>query len=554
MKGSLVIAERELPAILRSRQTVWILLAVASIFAATVLLKWPESGVASLSGDQAKATFRSLALSMLAAVVLIIPAFPATGIVVEVRRRTMELLLNSPLRRFEIFTGKAIALLGFVLILLTVTLPAMACCYAMGGISFTNDVLVLYGFIVIVCLQLIVLGVLVGTFAGSPESALRCAYGCTFALVVVTLIPWQFLQGFEGWMGNYAGLLRKLSPITALLELLNDSGLETVGLSTQENLFAAYLWSAAIFVVVGSIVCISRLNYSLLDRSRSQGVITDDRTAAARSVRRVFFLIDPQRRKAGIPGFLNPVLAKEFRSRQFGRLHWLLRLIAGCAVMSLLLTLATTMGTVDWGVERIGGIIIVAQVALIVVLTPGMAGGMIAGEMESGGWNLLRVTPLSASKILRGKLMSVMLTLMLVLCASLPGYAIMMAIKPDLQQQVIQVLVCLVLSAVLSLLLSATVSSFFKTTAAATTVSYGLLITLFAGTLIVWANMNAPFGHYFVEQVLSLNPMAGALNAIRAEGFESFNLVPRTWWISGSACVVLLVVLQLRIRHLCQPD
>ena len=330
--------------------------------------------------------------------------------------------------------------------------------------------------------------------------------------------------------------------------------METVGLSTQENLFAAYLWSAAIFVVVGSIVCISRLNYSLLDRSRSQGVITDDRTAAARSVRRVFFLIDPQRRKAGIPGFLNPVLAKEFRSRQFGRLHWLLRLIAGCAVMSLLLTLATTMGTVDWGVERIGGIIIVAQVALIVVLTPGMAGGMIAGEMESGGWNLLRVTPLSASKILRGKLMSVMLTLMLVLCASLPGYAIMMAIKPDLQQQVIQVLVCLVLSAVLSLLLSATVSSFFKTTAAATTVSYGLLITLFAGTLIVWANMNAPFGHYFVEQVLSLNPMAGALNAIRAEGFESFNLVPRTWWISGSACVVLLVVLQLRIRHLCQPD
>ena len=273
MKGSLVIAERELPAILRSRQTVWILLAVASIFAATVLLKWPESGVASLSGDQAKATFRSLALSMLAAVVLIIPAFPATGIVVEVRRRTMELLLNSPLRRFEIFTGKAIALLGFVLILLTVTLPAMASCYAMGGISFTNDVLVLYGFIVIVCLQLIVLGVLVGTFAGSPESALRWAYGCTFALVVVTLIPWQFLQGFEGWMGNYAGLLRKLSPITALLELLNDSGLETVGLSTQENLFAAYLWSAAIFVVVGSIVCISRLNYSLLDRSRSQGVI-----------------------------------------------------------------------------------------------------------------------------------------------------------------------------------------------------------------------------------------------------------------------------------------
>ena len=33
MNGSLVIAERELPAILRTRQTVWILLAVATAFA-----------------------------------------------------------------------------------------------------------------------------------------------------------------------------------------------------------------------------------------------------------------------------------------------------------------------------------------------------------------------------------------------------------------------------------------------------------------------------------------------------------------------------------------
>ncbi len=554
MNGSLVIAERELPAILRTRQTVWILLAVATAFAVTVILKWPESGIASLDGSQSRAAFRSLAMAMLGAVVLVIPAYPATGIVVEVRRRTMELLLNSPLRRFEIFTGKVIALLGFVLILLAVTLPAMACCYAMGGISFVGDVLGLYGFIIVVSLQLTVLGLLVGTFAGSPEAALRWAYGSTFALVIATLIPWQFLQGFEGSLGTFAGFLRQLSPVSALLQMVDDSALETAGLSSSQDLLQAYLMCAIIFIIVGSVVCISRLNYSLIDRSRSQGVITDDRTSAQQSVRRMFFLIDPQRRKAGIPGFLNPVLAKEFRSRQFGRLHWLLRLIAGCAVLSLLLTLATTMGTVDCGVERIGGIIIVAQVALIVVLTPGMAGGIIAGEMESGGWNLLRVTPLSAGKILRGKLFSVLLTLMLVLCASLPGYAIMMAIKPNLQQQVIQVLVCLMLSAVLSLMISATVSAFFRTTAAATTVSYGILITLFVGTLVIWANLNAPFGHNFVEQVLSINPMAGALNAIQAEGFESFNLVPRTWWISGVACVVLLIILQLRIWHLCQPD
>jgi len=292
----------------------------------------------------------------------------------------------------------------------------------------------------------------------------------------------------------------------------------------------------------------------LMDRSRSQGIVTDDLTAGEKGARRVFFLIDPQRRSAGIPNLLNPVMVKEFRSRQFGRLHWLLRLIAICAVMSLMLTLATTMGSEDWGVERIGAIIIYAQVALILLLTPGISGGIIAGEMENGGWNLLRTTPLRAWRILLGKLMSVLITLGLVLCASLPGYAVIMKIQPSLAEQVIQVIISLVMCALVSMSVSAAVSAFFRTTAAATTVSYGVLIALFVGTLIFWANLNAPFSHAFVEKILSVNPMAGALNAIQAEGFETFNLVPVTWWTSGAICLFALLVLQIRIWRLCQPD
>lgn len=573
MKGTLVVAERELPAILRSRQTPWILVAVAFAFALTVLLKWPVSGVADLSGTQPRAAFRTLAITMLMAVVLVVPAFPATGIVSEVRRRTMELLLNSPLRRVEIFLGKAVALLGFATILLAVTFPAFACCYAMGGISLVNDVAVVYVLILVTCLELIIVGLLVGTYANSPESALRLAYGATFALVIATLIPWQFLQGYEGQtegvdmpgqlssigeslpqLAMISSFLRQLSPIPALMQLVGEAPINGVGLAEPRNLVLNYLTYATGIIVVAGFWCVMRLNHSLLDRSRSQGIITDERSLGGRSLRRLFFLVDPQRRKAGIPWYLNPVLVKEFRSRQFGRLHWLLRLVAGCAVMSLLLTLATTLGTTGWGVERIGGIIIVAQVALIVVFTPGIAGGMIAGEIESGGWNLLRVTPLSAGRILRGKLLSVLITLALVLCASLPGYGIMMMIKPVLREQVIQVIISLVLSAVLSLMVSATVSTFFKSTAVSTTVSYGVLLLIFAGTMVFWANLGAPFSHDFVQQVLSLNPMAGALNVMQVSGFEDFELVPRTWWVTGISCIALYILLQFRTWKLCQAD
>ena len=104
------------------------------------------------------------------------------------------------------------------------------------------------------------------------------------------------------------------------------------------------------------------------------------------------------------------------------------------------------------------------------------------------------------------------------------------------------------------MLISATVSSFFRSTAVATTVAYGILISLFAGTMLVWVNLDAPFGHSLVERTLQFNPLAAALRAIEADGFQNFNLIPSSWWISSILCCLLLIVLYFRVRRLSQPD
>ncbi|MCA9033557.1 MAG: ABC transporter permease [Planctomycetaceae bacterium] len=554
MKGAVVIIERELLALLRSSKALAILLTVAIGFALVIILKWPTNSVADRDGLLGKQVFQWLTFAMLIASILIIPVFPATSLVKEVQRRTLELLLNSPLSRPAIYFGKVGAMMGFVLMLMFATLPAMSCCYLMGGPSLTKDVLRLYLFLLVVCLQLTVIGMLVGTWCRSTEAALRWSYGVTFGLLVVTVFPDYFLRGGESIFAVGASWLKLLSPIPALMRIVESESVGGIGLLEQRDVVLWYLFFATIFIVVGSVIVIHRLNHALLDRSRSQGLITDDRSTGVQVARRVFFLIDPQKRSAGIPWFLNPVMVKEFRSRQFGRLHWLLRLVAGCAVLSLLLTLATTLGTIDWGVEAIGGLIIVLQVSLIVLMTPGLSGGMIAGEIEGGGWNLLRVTPMGPLRILSGKLISVCITLALLLCATLPGYAIIMLIKPVLQEQVTQVVISLIFAAVLSMLMSATVSSFFRATAAATSVAYGALIMIFAGPILIWMNRNAPFGHTFVERCLTINPMAAALNAIRAPGFESYDLIPMAWKVTSGICVGLIVVLYARIWKLSQPD
>ena len=553
MNGCLIIIERELLALLRSGRTLVILLAVSIAFSVIVFLKWPSSGIVDLDGAKGREVFAWLTYAMLAAAILIVPVFPSTSLVTEVRRRTLELLLNSPLSRTSIYLGKALAMLGFVMLLLFATLPALTCCYLMGGLSFTEDVLKLYLFLTLVSLQLIVIGLLVGTYCRSTESALRWSYGVTFAMTIVPWFPDALFPGGTSPIAKGCQLLKLISPIPALMKMLNQSSVGGSGLMESRDPVLWYVGFATLFIVVGSVVCILRLSHSLLDRSRSQGFITDDQDQWVRASRRVLFLVDPQRRSAGIPPFVNPVMVKEFQCRQFGRMHWLLRLVAGCAVLSLLLTLASAQGTESRGVEYTGALIVL-QVALIVLLTPGLASGMIAGEMEGGSWNLLRVTPLTPGRILRGKLISVVLTLALLLCATLPGYAVIMLIKPTLQQQVVQVLICLILAAVLSMLVSATVSSFFRKTAVATTVSYGCLVAIFGGTMLIWMNREAPFGFGFVQQALRLNPMAAALNAMQANGFESYDLIPSSWWITGITSIVLLVILYFQTLRLTRPD
>ena len=583
------IIERELVGLLRTRKGLAMLVATAVVFAILVIVRWPTNSVVGRSGAQSRQVFQLFGYGLLALMVLMVPVFPATSIVHERIKGTMALLLNSPMRPVSIYFGKLIGVMGFVLLLLLMSVPAAAACYVMGGLSMTHDIARLYGILALACLQFTTLGLLVSTYAGSTDSALRFTFGIVLALVVVVLGPNFFFQGTPEvtWsnlgsrLGEFVAALASLdidrivrgfgeallgtlkcigpkvryfSPIPAMMEILGHSDVGGQGLASRAGAPTKYAVYAGLSVLAFVVMTIRRLNYSMFDRSRSSGVITDDRSAGVRVARRAMFLVDPQRRKQGIGWLTNPVMVKEFRCRQFGRFHWLLRLIAACALGSLGLAYLTTTGTMDWGVETIGGIIVVLQVALIVLFTPSLAAGLISSERESGGWDLLRMTPMSGFKIVRGKLMSVIWTLLLVLCATLPGYLVMVWIKPIMQEQVNQVMICLTLTAVFAILLSAAVSSLFKRTATATAVSYGILLVVCAGTLLVWLGRGAPFGHSTVENALVINPMAAALSVIQTPGFTQYNLVPINWWITGGASAVLLLVLIIQTIRLTRPQ
>jgi hypothetical protein len=282
--------------------------------------------------------------------------------------------------------------------------------------------------------------------------------------------------------------------------------------------------------------------------------MTEDRSRQGRAVRRALFLVDPQRRAGSTSLWLNPVMVKEFRTRRFGRSHWAIRLIAITAILSLGLSHVAASGAVGLGVDVIGGALVLLQVALLILFAPSLAGGLVSSERESGSWELLRMTPLSSGVILRGKLLSVALPLLLLLCATLPGYVVMIAVEPGLAYRVGRVVACLALTAVFTVLVSAAASTLFRSTAAAMSVAYAVLLAICVGPLLVWLGRDAPFGHAAVEASLTIDPAAAALQAAEMPGFAGYELLPLNWWLIGAACLALLAFLRLRTWQLYRPQ
>ncbi len=537
------VLRRELVTPLRRRRMIVFQIAIAALFALLIAARWPTGGQVALMGERSQQIFRLFSYGLM-----------ATNIVGEKIGGTLGLLFNTPLGPVRIFFGKLLASLALAGMILAMSLPAAGACYSMGGLSLTDDIGKVYLLLALVALQYSTISLLVSSYSQSVDSSIRVTYGIVLATSVVALGPHYFFQGTEGSLARLGELLRCLSPLAALTSLTGAGDVGGQGLMTKTDVMGRYTVWALLSAAVAGAWTISRLNHRIFDRSRAAGTMSDDLSSTGQLLRRVFFLVDPQKRSKPIPTYLNPVMVKEFRCRKFGRLHWLARLVAVCAVLSLGLTYATTAGTFDWGVETIGGIMVVMQVALIVLIAPSLSAGLLSTEREFGGWQLLQTTPLSIPRIVLGKLFSALLPLLLLLCATMPGYLVMAYIEPGMSLQVKRVMICLTLTAIFAMSVSAAVGCFFRRSAAAIATAYSVLLSVTCLPMLVWMGRDAPFGHNVVETALSFSSIAAAFSVIRMPGFDNYNLIPANWWFMGIATVVSLIVLPAWAYRISRPQ
>jgi len=528
-------------------------LAPVLLLCGLVAVRWPTDGEVDVAGARSRELFRLIGFAVFVCVAVLSPAFPAASLVRERRQGTLALLLRTPVTRPGIYAGKFLALLTCALLPLALSFPAVAACYAMGGIDLARDVAPLYLVLLLTLVECIAASLWVSRFASTTSAAVRGAYALVFALVVVVLAPSMLAPpGSASFLARVAGWLRDSSPLAAVVQVL-DGPLSTSPMATASSSIGAFVLAALVLTVCFAAHTIWSISPSIFDRSRATGPITQDQDARVRSLRRIMFILDPRRRSGVMPNWVNPVLIKELRSRRFGRGHWMVRLVAICAIVSLALTYVTATGAVAVSPESIGALMVLLQTALLIMITPSLASGIISEERESGGWTLLCLTPLSMGRIVRGKLLSVAWTLLLILLATLPGYAVMVWVKPVMLEQVRGVLLTLTLIGVLAVCVSGAVSAFSRRTAASTLGAYVTLIVLLGSPFVVWLGRDAPFGRQTVERALAWSPVAAALHQIRAPGFETYQILPMAWWVLVTGIVVSALILWWKTLQLTRP-
>ncbi|MCL6535794.1 MAG: ABC transporter permease [Armatimonadetes bacterium] len=219
--------------------------------------------------------FYRIVMSMLVALIaLIAPALTANAITLERERKTMDLLLATPLTARQLLVGKLLGSFAFIVLLLALTLPVSAVSVLLGGVSFPE---LLKAYLLIACGGLVLCAIALFSSVYARNSTLAVLWSylrvAGFLLATGVLIALQEALAFGAFGGRGAGALNLAFPQA----LLNPFAVPFVA-DMQVDFVR---WQAPAWVV-GVVLCLLFTRLTLTAAARKVGLYDKDVLPSAR--------------------------------------------------------------------------------------------------------------------------------------------------------------------------------------------------------------------------------------------------------------------------------
>lgn len=210
------------------------------ILSGTVLFAYYVTTDAQMQGgrrevqgaDIGLAIFFTVVFTQIVVLLLMAPVFSAGSITIEKEQRTLAGLLTSLLSVPQIWWGKFVTALLYLLLLLSSALPLLALSFAFGGVEPTQLIRATASTILVLA-SISAVGLWCSaTFRRSIHSTAAC-YGIVLVLSVVTAVVFGIL--LSHWTRNNGPILRRegppayvqaplfLNPLYPLLAMMDDS-------------------------------------------------------------------------------------------------------------------------------------------------------------------------------------------------------------------------------------------------------------------------------------------------------------------------------------------
>jgi ABC-type transport system involved in multi-copper enzyme maturation permease subunit len=216
--------------------------------------------------QQLQAFYWIIFSTLISLIVLIAPGLTASAVTLERERRTLDLLLATPLSARQLLTGKLVGSFAFLVLLIALTLPASAVCVLLGGATF-GEVLESYLMLALSGLTLSALALFTSAYSRSSMWAVFGGYLLCFAYLLATL-PFTLLS-FAAASGGVATVMGR--ELVAPLSVLNPfSAPVLAGLSLRVGGWEIPAW------VVSLVVCLLFVRLVMTGAARRVGLYDKD--------------------------------------------------------------------------------------------------------------------------------------------------------------------------------------------------------------------------------------------------------------------------------------
>jgi ABC-type transport system involved in multi-copper enzyme maturation permease subunit len=453
------VLQRELLTNLRAPRAFVLMLVYQVALAAVVLIAYPRDTKIDLSRESASAQrlVDFFFVGQFAIASLMAPSFTAGAITGEKERKTYEMLLASPLRPWVIVSGKLVAALTHLVVLILGSLPIIMLCLPLGGVSI-YELLAAYLGLVFAIFLFGSISLFCSSYFKRTSSSLVVSY--------VLILP-VLIVGASTWLGlSTRGDLRLLMTATVVPIVSLVIGSLLLAVTARRLLYPPDIGSQ------GS---------EVIDLEREQ------REAVGLVIQRDQFpdnLFAPPRRKTLMEDNANPVYDKEMHAELFSQGTLMLRMVIQLSMLLAIPLMAILLFLFPNLASYYVGYVLVFNL----LTAPVFNAGSITSERERQTLDLLLTTTVSSTQILWGKLISGF-RVSFVLTAFLMFPMLLACINPELSRNwkaMISYFGICIMAAIFNSILALFISTLVKRTSVALMTCYVTLLILYCLPIAIY--------------------------------------------------------------------